>query len=231
MERVDVNRNQAQKRDKNREHTGRQGQQGSQGQGRGQQASQAQRGSQAEADRGSLAKRGVYAPSFFSLSPRELASTSPFELMRRFTDQLDRAFEGFGSRGAGPSGEWAPPVEAFERDGRFVVRAELPGLNRDDVKVEVADGGIIIRGERKSEHEENREGFYRSEWSYGQFQRFVPLPYENANVDQAQARFDNGILEVTVPVPEGQASQRRQIPVQTGGGEGRAGLSEGKGRS
>lgn len=208
MQRVDANKNRTQERDKHRERTGRPGQQ----------ASQRRAGSQTEADWGSLAPRGVYAPSFFSLSPRELARTSPFELMRRFTDQLDRAFEGFGSWGAGTTGDWAPPVEAFEQDGKFVVRAELPGLNQDDVKVEVAESGLIIKGERKSEHDERGEGFYRSEWSYGQFQRFVPLPYDNARVKEARARFHNGVLEVTIPVPEGQASERRQIPVQTGGG-------------
>ena len=207
MQRVDASKNRTQPRDKHREPAGRPGQQ----------ASQAREGSQTGADRGSLAPRGVYAPSFFSLSPRELARTSPFELMRRFTDQLDRAFEGFGSWGAGTSGDWAPPVEAFEQNGRFVVRAELPGLSQEDVKVEVADGGLIIKGERKSEHDERGEGFYRSEWSYGQFQRFVPLPYESARVDEATARFHNGVLEVTIPVPEGHASERREIPVQTGG--------------
>lgn len=209
MPKVDVknrNRNQGGERDRDREQGGRQ-------------AAEGRQEAQGEAGRGSLAPRGLYAPSFFSLSPRELTRTSPFELMRRFTEQLDRVFE--GPWGAGTSGDWAPAVEAFERDGKFVVRAELPGLKQDDIQVEVAEGGVIIKGERKSEHEDKGEGFYRSEWSYGQFQRFVPLPYENANVDQAGARFENGVLEVTIPVPEAQASRRRQVPVETAGGEGR----------
>jgi HSP20 family protein len=206
MAKVDVQANRTKGKDRDREETGR--------------------------DRGrQLAPRGLYAPSFFSLSPRDLARTSPFELMRRFTDQLDRAFEGFGSWGQATAGDWAPPVEAFERDGKFVVRAELPGMDQKDVKVELAEEGLIIKGERRSEHDEKGEGFYRSEWSYGQFQRFVPLPYMNADVDQARARFDNGVLEVTIPVPEGQASQRRQIPVQAGSGEVRGELKETRGRS
>jgi HSP20 family protein len=101
---------------------------------------------------GGLASRGSHLPSLFSLSPRDFFTASPFELMRRFTDEMDRAFENFGlSRGIG-GGEidmWAPAVEVFEREGNLVVRAELPGLNKEDVKVEMTDDRLITQGERK----------------------------------------------------------------------------------
>ena len=102
----------------------------------------------------------------------------------------------------------------------MIVRAELPGLNKDDVKVEVTDDGLIIRGERKQEHEEKGEGFYRSERSYGQFYRLIPLP-EDVNTDQVRADFSNGVLEITVPVPERQ-QRRREISIGAGGEQSQA---------
>jgi HSP20 family protein len=167
-----------------------------------------------------MARRGSFAPSMFALSPSAVLSMSPFELMRRFTDELDRAFEGLGlARGAG-AGEIemrTPPVEVFERDNNLVVRAEMPGLDKDDVKVELTDDGLVIQGERRREREERVEGGYRSEIEYGRFYRMIPLP-EGANVDQTQARMNNGVLEVTIPMAEARRP-RRSIPVETGAGQ------------
>jgi HSP20 family protein len=167
---------------------------------------------------GRMARRGSFAPSMFALSPGAFFSLSPFELMRRFTDELDRAFEGFGlARGAGEIEAWAPSVEIFERDNNLIVRAELPGLDKEDVRVELTDDGLIIEGERRREHEERLEGGYRSEISYGSFHRLIPLP-EGAEVDQAQARINNGVLEVAIPMAESRR-QRRSIPIETGAGQ------------
>jgi len=167
-----------------------------------------------------MARRGAYAPSVFALSPGAVLSMSPFELMRRFTDELDRAFEGLGiARGAG-GGEiqmWTPSVEVFERENNLVVRAELPGLDKDDVRVELTDDGLVIEGERRREHEERLEGGYRSEIEYGRFYRMIPLP-EGVNVDQAQARMNNGVLEVAIPMAEAKRPSR-SIPVETGPGQ------------
>jgi HSP20 family protein len=186
----------------------------------GSQSTAIQRGGQGW--QGGLTRRGSWAPSLFSLSPREFISASPFELMRRFSEEMDRAFEGFGlSRGrlfgGGEAGMWSPAVEVFERDNNLVVRAELPGLSKDDVKVEMTDEGLVIQGERRRESGEKGEGWYRSERSYGQFYRLIPMP-EGVNAEQAKARFENGVLEVTAPIPE-RAQRRRSIPVETGGGE------------
>jgi HSP20 family protein len=171
---------------------------------------------------GGLMRRGSLTPSLFSLSPREFFSASPFELMRRFSEEMDRAFEGFGlSRGrlfgGGETGMWSPAVEVFERDNNLVVRAELPGLSNDDIKVEMTDDGLVIQGERRRESEEKGEGWYRSERSYGQFYRLIPLP-EGANAEQAKARFENGVLEVSTSIPESQR-RRRSIPIETSGGQ------------
>ena len=95
---------------------------------------------------------------------------------------------------------WSPQVEVFEREGQLVLRADLPGLTKEDVKVEVTNEAINISGERKSEHEEKREGYYRSERSYGSFYRSIPL-LEGVNAEDANATFRNGVLEITMQAP------------------------------
>jgi HSP20 family protein len=166
---------------------------------------------------GRMARRGSSAPSMFTLSPSAVFRMGPFELMRRFTDELDRAFEGLGlSRGAGEVEAWTPSVEIFERANNLVVRAELPGLDKDDVKVELTDDGLLIEGDRRREREERFEGGYRSEIVYGHFHRMIPLP-EGADMDQAKAQINNGVLEVVMPMTESRRPGR-SIPVETGAG-------------
>ena len=161
---------------------------------------------------GGLSRRG-YDPFF--LNPREFFSANPFSLMRRMSEEMDRIFGEFGfGRGQSEGSAWSPAIEVAERGGNYVVHAELPGLKPEDVKVELTDDALIVHGERKSEHEETRSGVRRSERRYGQFYRSIPLP-EGVNAEQVRAKFENGVLEITVPVPQ-QQSNRREIPIQTG---------------
>jgi HSP20 family protein len=157
--------------------------------------------------------------SLFSLTPRELMSANPFELMRRFTEDMDRFFEtgSPGWSGSSAMTMWSPPIEISEQDGQLSVSAELPGLRKEDVKVELTPDGLTISGERKREQEERRVGIYRSERSYGIFARTIPIP-EEAQVDHAKATFENGVLKVSIPVPEAQ-QHRREIPIETGGSD------------
>ena len=110
--------------------------------------------------------------------------------------------------------QWVPPIEVFEREGQLVVRAELPGLNTKDITVEVMDDMLTISGERREEHEENREGYRVSERRYGHFFRSIPLP-EGVKAEEVRAKFQNGVLEVTMPVPH-QAQRGRHIEIQEG---------------
>ncbi len=154
-------------------------------------------------------------------------SGGPFTLMDRFAEEVDRIFEdfGFGGRRSGrwltpwTSGEkgrgiWTPQIETFQREGQFVVRADLPGLRREDVKIEVTDDSIVLQGERRQEHEEEKEGFYRSERSYGSFYRVIPLP-PGTDPEKAKASFRDGVLEVTMPAPES-TERRRRIEIEEG---------------
>ena len=107
---------------------------------------------------------------------------------------------------------WSPQIEVFTRNGQFCVRADLPGLNKDDVKVDITDDALTIQGERRQEHEESREGYYRSERGYGSFYRSIPLP-EGVNAEEAKANFRDGVLEITMPAPQ-REQRRRQIDIK-----------------
>ncbi len=149
----------------------------------------------------------------------DLFSMSPFALMRRLSDEMDRLFSDVPSRGESggsqfSSAVWMPALEVRERDNNLVVSAELPGLDKNDVNVEVTDDALIIEGERKQEHSEERGGFHRSERSYGRFYRAIPLP-DGVKADNAKANFRNGVLEVTIPIDPSKQNRRR-IEVQSG---------------
>jgi HSP20 family protein len=131
---------------------------------------------------------------------------NPFSLMRRTLDMMSSEFGDMG---------FVPPVEISTVEGKYVIHADLPGMTPEDVKVEVTDSTLVLEGERRYESEANEGGMYRSERRYGQFCRSIPLP-EGADVDHIQARFNNGVLEVIVPV-DGQ--QSRQIPIEASPGE------------
>lgn len=130
---------------------------------------------------------------------------SPFSLMRRFMEDIELL------AGLSP-GEttWIPPVEVVERDGQLVVRAEVPGLSKDQLNVEFEDGQLVISGERRQEREERRGGAYRNERIYGTFYRSIPLP-EGVDPEQAKAAFKNGVLEITMPAPESPRAKRIEI--------------------
>jgi HSP20 family protein len=153
---------------------------------------------------------------------RKSPEFNPFGMVRRFTKDMERLFDDFEgfrfpsffNREAFPFGaefkdfEWMPQIEMLQTNGDLMVKAELPGLTKDDVKVELTDETLTISGERKEEKEEKREGFYRSERSYGRFYRQIPLP-EGVKTDKANATFRNGVLEVTVPVTKSESKARK----------------------
>jgi len=160
-----------------------------------------------------LAQRRGFLPSLFHMDPLDIMRSSPFALMRRFSEEMDHWFAQQGLGRGGPSlaaggGLFAPAVEVFEREGTFVVRADLPGLTKDDVRVEVTDNTLLLEGERRSEHDDQQGGVVHSERHYGMFRRQIPLP-DGVNAEQATATFKDGVLEVTMPAPQRQTRGRR----------------------
>jgi HSP20 family protein len=154
---------------------------------------------------------------------RGRAVRDPFALLRQMTSELDRVFEQPFGRAfrwpslrtfALPDGEsWAPQIDVLERDNRLVTRVDLPGLKKEDVKVEVTDGHLAISGERKSETEEEKDNVYRCERSYGSFYRAVPLP-DGAKLEDVKATFADGVLEVSVPLPAKAEAKPRAVKIE-----------------
>jgi HSP20 family protein len=114
--------------------------------------------------------------------------------------------------GNGPLRRWVPAMDLVETDDHFVLRADLPGLTEDDVSIELEDNVLTISGERKSEHEEHKEGYHRVERAYGSFGRSLTLP-EGVDADTVEASFDNGVLEVRIPKPEERKPRKVAITV------------------
>lgn len=154
---------------------------------------------------------------------------APFGNMSPLTREMDRMFDGFwrnpfgllSSRGGAWNGggasdaRWAPELELHEHDGEFVVRADLPGMRKEDVDVEVVGQTLVIRGERTQGCESEENGWHHSECRYGRFVRSVPLP-ESVDAEQIRAEFRDGILELRMPAPDRKES-RRKIQVREGG--------------
>jgi HSP20 family protein len=163
----------------------------------------------------------------------------PFSVMRRISDEMDRLFEGFGFgrsafggepawQGALTSGAeqgaalWSPHLEMFERDGKVVVTADLPGVKKEDVKVEVDQDAITIQGQRRHEQTNRQQSYYRSERSYGSFYRTIPLP-EGADPSTASATFRDGVLEIALQAPQKRAGSRSlEIKDEQGAGGARS---------
>jgi HSP20 family protein len=142
------------------------------------------------------------------------------------TEEMDRVIHEFGlENDGGNRAAWSPAIEVSQRDGQYSVRAELPGLSPDDVRIEVVDDNLVIQGERKVEHEEKDAGVQRTERQYGLFYRSIPLP-EGADTEHADAKFQNGMLKVTIPVPQ-QKENRHPIRIE---GQTKAPQSEGQTR-
>jgi HSP20 family protein len=139
--------------------------------------------------------------------------------MRRLFDDLERLTgvdvpnEQRGERAALDSTIFMPTVEVMRRNDRLVVSVDLPGMRIDDIQVTVDDRALVIEGERRSEHEQEDGDVWRCERSYGEFRRVIPLP-EGADPTTTEARFENGVLEISLRAPE-PARQTRKIDIKT----------------
>ena len=127
----------------------------------------------------------------------------------------DHPFDVFRRHPAGASERdpsWTPEIETFQRANEFVVRADLPGMKREDITLQVTEDALTVEGERRSEAAEQREGYYRTERTYGSFCRVIPLP-EGALADTAKASFENGVLEVVMQAPPREVSRGRRLEI------------------
>ena len=146
----------------------------------------------------------------------------PFAYMLQMTDDFDRLLGGMfpafrlpslmrARQVAAPT--WLPNIDVFERDQQLVTKIDLPGMTKDDVKVELADGYLTVSGERKTEAEEKKDDFYRCEREFGSFFRAVPLP-EGTKADDIKATFADGVLEIAVPLQARTEAKPQKVEIR-----------------
>ena len=139
---------------------------------------------------------------------RELGSLQN-EMNRLFNTVFDTPTPGTGGSALR---RWVPSMDLVETEDHFVLRADLPGMSEEDIKIEFEDGTLTVSGERKAEHEAKNEGYYRVERAFGAFSRSLTLP-QGIDAEAVTASFDRGVLEVRVPKPE----QRKPRRIEIGG--------------
>jgi HSP20 family protein len=128
---------------------------------------------------------------------------------------MDRLFENFferGPRAFGELGAWEPAVEVADTKDAVVVKAQVPGISKDNLQVNVTDDTLTLKGEMKEEEKKEEKNYVRREFRYGAFSRTVTLPAA-VQADKAQAQLKEGVLEITIPKSE--QAKVKQIPIQT----------------
>jgi HSP20 family protein len=129
-------------------------------------------------------------------------------LFNTFFDTPTAAAPGNGSA----MRRWIPAMDLVETENDFVLKADLPGLTENDVNIELEDNVLTLSGERKAEHEDRKDGYYRIERSFGSFRRSLTLP-EGVDPEAVKATFSDGVLEVHVPKPEARKPRKVSISV------------------
>jgi len=151
----------------------------------------------------------------------------PARELQTIQQEMNRLFGVLDPREGGDGGtmrRWIPAMDLTEEGDQFVLRADLPGLQDEDVNIEVEDNVLTISGERKAENEDRKEGYYRVERAVGRFSRSLTLP-EGVDPDRIEAQFENGVLTVRIPKP----AETKPRRVAIGVGE-RSRTLEGSGR-
>jgi len=142
----------------------------------------------------------------------------PARELHSLQNEVNRLFGLFDSptvRGSLAPREWIPAMDLSEDQGEYVVRADLPGVTDKDVNIEFEDNVLTISGERESEREERKNGYYRVERASGRFSRSLTLP-EGVDPESVHAKFENGVLEVRIPKPAERKPHR--VAISVGGG-------------
>ena len=144
-----------------------------------------------------------------------LVKWNPWREMPAMPDRLNRFFDDpFFSIGRMAEdsglGMWNPAVDLYEKDDHFMIKAELPGVDKNDINIDLKDRLLTLSGERTHDKEVNEENYYRRERSYGKFQRAFTLPAD-VDSDKIEAEFKDGVLQIKVPKPEGRKAKKVTI--------------------
>jgi HSP20 family protein len=152
-----------------------------------------------------------------------MARWDPVELFGAIQDEMDRFWRRLGPQlpatprlrfpgNAAARTTWAPRIDVFEKDRALIIRADLPGLKKEDVHVDLGDGVLVIRGETQHESDSRADQYYRVERSSGSFYRRLPLPFE-VDSDHIKAGMSDGVLEIRIERPSGEHPAAHSIPI------------------
>ncbi|MFQ5852107.1 MAG: Hsp20/alpha crystallin family protein [Candidatus Binatia bacterium] len=152
---------------------------------------------------------------------RGLVRWNPFQELTSWHRDIDELFNRFfrlfpAEREESDLTSWLPPMEAYEKDGYYIVRLDLPGVNPKDVEVSVENDSLIIRGERKKAEEAQEKGYHYRETASGRFERRLEL-HKDVDTNKVAARYENGVLEISMPLPAHLVG--RKVPIQIEGGK------------
>jgi HSP20 family protein len=137
----------------------------------------------------------------------------PYDVDRLFEHLSRNPFARLTQRIPFAGEHWLPEVDVLEKEGQVVIRADLPGVKKEDVQVAIEGDLLTIRGSRHEEKEVKEKDYYRSERSMGEFQRTIALP-DGTSAEAIKASYQDGVLEVTIPRPNAPASKRIEVKVQ-----------------
>jgi HSP20 family protein len=151
------------------------------------------------------------------------SNQEPFNMLRQMAADVDRMFDEPWTLFRWPAAgmampdepRWAPRIDVVTKDNMLITRVDLPGMKKEDVLVELKDGMLMLSGERTKESKEEKGNIYREEREYGSFYRSVPLP-KGVKADDVKASFNNGVLEITVPLPAVNAPEATKIAIADG---------------
>ncbi|MFH0702037.1 MAG: Hsp20/alpha crystallin family protein [bacterium] len=138
------------------------------------------------------------------------------DIQEEINNMLEDAFENFGLVGLRTGRQetfWRPAIEVYEQNGNYQLKAELPGINKENIDIEVGEDSITVKGQIKRKEEEKKDNIYRSELRYGKFMRTVPLPTKIDNIN-AKAEFKDGILTITVPKTKEEEQKFKKITIE-----------------
>jgi HSP20 family protein len=145
----------------------------------------------------------------------ELMKWNPMKDMFDIRSRFDSLFDNFFPTRAAADGEslwnWHPVVDIYDNENDIVIKAELPGVDKEQIAIDLQGNVLTLKGERSSENEVKEENFYRRERSYGRFERSFMLPIE-ADPETVKAEFKDGVLNIQVPKPE--EKKPKKITVQ-----------------
>ena len=146
----------------------------------------------------------------------EVIRWTPNRTPWRFHNRMNRIFDDFFAPAFPVDDElamrnWNPSADVYEEDAHYVIKAELPGIDKKDIHIDFENNTLVLKGERTEDKEVNEESYYRKEMAYGRFQRSFALP-EGVEADNIKADYKDGVLKITIPKPE--TKQPKTITVQ-----------------